>query len=160
LLTLIHFRGDRRAGAGEESGVTTPEGPSVQELSAERTALSSERTGLAVTRTLMSADRTLMAWVRTSLSLLSFSFTIYRILEELPRLANRMPGNSSARNAGLLLAAMGTFAMVIGTVEYWSTLKMLSQLKHFRLTRPALVMAFLMSIMGVALFLAISARAL
>jgi len=122
--------------------------------------MSSERTDLAVTRTLMSADRTLMAWVRTSLSLLSFSFTIYRILEELPRLANRMPGNSSARNAGLLLAAMGTFAMVIGTVEYWSTLKMLSQLQHFRFTRPALVMAFLMSIMGVALFLAISARAL
>jgi len=55
---------------------------------------------------------------------------------------------------------MGTFAMVIGTVEYWSTLKMLSQLQHFRLTRPALVMALLMSIMGVALFLAISARAL
>ena len=36
---------------------------------------------LATTRTLMAADRTLMAWIRTSLSLLSFGFTIYKILQ-------------------------------------------------------------------------------
>jgi putative membrane protein len=138
--------------------VTTPEMPSAQQLASERTIMANARTDLAATRTLMSADRTLMAWVRTSLSLLGFAFTIYRILEELPLLANRVPGNVTPRDAGLLLAAMGTFAMVMGTVEYWQTLKMLRQQKHFKLTRPALVMAFLMSFMGIALFVGISTR--
>ena len=32
-------------------------------------------------RTIMAADRTLMAWVRTSLSMLSFGFTIYKVLD-------------------------------------------------------------------------------
>ncbi len=127
--------------------------PSAEELAAERTSL-------AATRTLMAADRTLMAWVRTSLSLLSFAFTIYRIFEELPVLANRPALNTSGRDAGLLLAALGTFAIVAGTVEYWHTLKMLRQLQHFTLTRPALTMAFIMSFLGVALFVSISARLL
>ena len=133
--------------------MTTAGRPSADELAAERT-------NLAATRTLMSADRTLMAWVRTSLSLLSFAFTIYRIFEELPLLSDRPRANVSGRDAGLLLAAMGTFAIVAGTVEYWHTLKMLRQLQHFKLTRPALAMAIMMSLMGVALFVSISARLL
>lgn len=32
-------------------------------------------------RTIMAADRTLMAWLRTSLSMLSFGFTIYKVLD-------------------------------------------------------------------------------
>jgi putative membrane protein len=133
--------------------VTSPEMPSAEQLA-------TERTDLAAVRTLMSADRTLMAWVRTSLSLLSFAFTIYRILEELPRLANRLPGSDSARTTGLVLAAMGTFAMVMGTVDYWHTLKMMQRQTHFSLRRPALAMAFMMSFMGIALFLSISTRLL
>jgi putative membrane protein len=131
--------------------VTKPGTPSAEELAAQRT-------DLAETRTLMAADRTLMAWVRTSLSLLSFSFTIYQILEQLPRFANRGEVNAPARTAGLILAAMGTFAMVMGTVDYWHTLKVMQQLKHFSLGRPALIMALLMSLMGVTLFLSISTR--
>ena len=89
--------------------MTTPEEPrSAEQLAAERTSMASGRTDMAAMRTLMSADRTLMAWVRTSLSLLSFSFTIYQILEQLPRFADRLPGNTNARNAGLFLAALGT----------------------------------------------------
>jgi putative membrane protein len=106
----------------------------------------------------MAADRTLMAWVRTSLSLLSFAFTIYNLFEQLPVLVNRSRANVSGRDAGLILAALGTFAIVAGTVEYWYTLKMLRQTQHFTATRPALVIAFLMSFLGIALFLSISIR--
>lgn len=141
--------------------MTTSEEPrSAEQLAAERTSMASGRTDMAAMRTLMSADRTLMAWVRTSLSLLSFSFTIYQILEQLPRFADRLPGNTNARNAGLFLAALGTIAMVMGTVDYWQTLKQMQQQRHFNLTRPALVMALLMSAMGLALFVSISIRAL
>ncbi len=43
--------------------------------------LATQRTNLAVKRTLMGADRTLMAWVRTALSMISFGFTIYKVLQ-------------------------------------------------------------------------------
>jgi putative membrane protein len=120
--------------------------------------LATERTDLAATRTLMAADRTLMAWVRTSLSLLSFAFTIYNIFEQLPVFTNRPRANVGGRDAGLILAALGTFAVVAGTVEYWHTLQMLRQSSHFRLTRPALAIAFMMSFLGIALLVSISAR--
>jgi putative membrane protein len=131
--------------------VTAPGTRSAEELAAERTSL-------AATRTLMAADRTLMAWVRTSLSLLSFAFTIYNIFEQLPVLANRTRANVSGRDAGLILAALGTFAVVAGTIEYWHTLKMLRQSQHFTLTRPALAIAFMMSFLGVGLLVSIGAR--
>lgn len=120
--------------------------------------LAVERTNLASTRTLMAADRTLMAWVRTSLSLLSFSFTIFNILQQLPVLADRPRANVSGRDAGLILAALGTFAIVAGTVEYWHTLKMLRQTQHFNVTRPALAMAIMMSFLGIALLVSLAAR--
>ena len=120
--------------------------------------LAAERTSLAATRTMMAADRTLMAWVRTSLSLLSFSFTIYNLFEQLPVLASRPRANVSGRDAALVLAALGTFAIVAGTVEYWHTLKMMRQSQHFKATRPALAMAFLMSFLGIALLFSISTR--
>jgi uncharacterized membrane protein YidH (DUF202 family) len=43
--------------------------------------LSQERTALATDRTLMAADRSLMAWIRTALSMISFGFTIYKLLQ-------------------------------------------------------------------------------
>jgi len=45
------------------------------------TELSSTRTGMAFQRTRLAADRTLMAVIRTSLSLISFGFTIYKVIE-------------------------------------------------------------------------------
>jgi putative membrane protein len=107
---------------------------------------------------MMAADRTLMAWVRTTLALLSFSFTIYNIFEQLPVLADRPRAIVSGRDVGLILAALGTFAIVAGTVEYWHTLKMLRQLQHFKLTRPALAIAFMMSFLGVGRLVIIGAR--
>ena len=44
---------------------------------------SENRTDLAVVQNLMAADRTLMAWVRTALSMISFGFTIYKVIEGL-----------------------------------------------------------------------------
>ena len=43
--------------------------------------MAQQRTTLAASRTLMAADRSLMAWVRTGLSMISFGFTIYKILQ-------------------------------------------------------------------------------
>ena len=120
--------------------------------------LAEVRTNLAEKRTLMAADRTLMAWVRTSLSLLGFGFTIYKILQEFQKAGVALPQEHTPRNVGLFLSAMGTVAMVMGTIEYWQVLKELSMMHHFRRARPALIMAVLMSVTGLVLFFSIITR--
>jgi hypothetical protein len=44
------------------------------------------------------------------------------------------------------------------TIGYWSTLKDLQHTEEFRLGRPVLLMALIMSIAGVALFVSIADR--
>ena len=55
------------------------------------------RTDLATTRTLMAADRTLMAWIRTALSLLSFGFTIYKLLDAFQKSGGNLPRAQTPR---------------------------------------------------------------
>ena len=64
------------------------------------------------------------------------------------------------RNAGLFLTGMGTFAMVMGTIEYWQTLRTLHQPRVFQKPRAPLIMAFIMSLMGVFLFMSITSKVL
>lgn len=120
--------------------------------------LAQMRTDLATSRNLMAADRTLMAWVRTSLSLDSFGFTIYKLLKAFQQSGGELRQEHTPRNVGLFLTGLGTLAILMGTVEYWETLKELHEAKDFRLTRPALLMALIMSVMGVFLFVSIITR--
>lgn len=115
---------------------------------------------LGVMRTMMAADRTLMAWMRTSLSMLSFGYTIYKVLEEV-REAAHIPIHSSApRNAGMFLTVTGTAALIMGTAEYFGTLRMLRRSYLFRRVRPTLIMSVLMAIAGMALSFGILIRVL
>ena len=108
-------------------------------------------------RTIMAADRTLMAWIRTALSMLSFGFTIYKFLDAMAD-HDQLARSDSPQQVGMFLAGMGTAAMVMGTVSYWSTLRDLERIEEFRLGRPVLVMALIMSTAGIALFVSIAAR--
>ena len=117
-----------------------------------------DATDLGAMRTLMAANRTLMAWVRTSLSMLSFGFTIYKILQEFQSSGSFLARDNSPRNAGAFLAVAGTLAIVMGTVEYWWTLRQLYLLQHFSFAQPTLIMAVLICISGVVLCLGIVTR--
>lgn len=108
-------------------------------------------------RTIMAADRTLMAWVRTSLSMLSFGFTIYKFLEAAAE-GGQIAASNSPQRVGMFLAAMGTMAMVLGTISYWTVLKDLNRIEQFRLGRPVFLMSLVMSIAGLALFVSITER--
>jgi putative membrane protein len=106
-------------------------------------------------RTVLAADRTLMAWIRTSLSMLSFGFTIYKFIQEVEH-ANKVAISSSPRHVGMFLVGMGVMAMLLGTFSYWTTLNDVRRTEEFRLGRPVLLMALLMSIAGVAMFAGIA----
>ncbi len=122
--------------------------------------LAEDRTDLAVKRTLMAADRTLMAWLRTALSMISFGFTIYKILQGLQGvegydIANRF----DPEIVGGFLAGLGTLSMVMGSVEYWFSIRDLSRLLHTRIWgRPSFIMALIISLSGMAIFISIIAN--
>ena len=110
---------------------------------------------LGEVRTVMAADRTLMAWVRTALSMLGFSFTIYKFLEEFES-RRSLGGPDAAQHVGLFLAGLGTLSIVMGTIEYWATLRELNGSDRLGLGRPVLVVAMVLSLSGVALFITIA----
>jgi putative membrane protein len=122
--------------------------------------LAQERTDLGAMRTLLGADRTLMAWVRTALSLESFGFTIYKVLQAFQQDGRTLPRDRTPANVGLFLTAMGTLAMVMGTVEYLQNRKSLQPFQEVPLARPSFLMALVMSFVGVLLFFHIIARVL
>jgi putative membrane protein len=136
--------------------------PTPAAVAAEKTSneLSEERTSLAIDRTLMAADRSLMAWIRTALSMISFGFTIYKLLQGFAASGNELANASSPRTMGLFLTGMGTLAMVIGTIEYWYRLQDLRRQRPLSLVRPSLVISVLMSLIGLFMFVAIIFRVL
>jgi putative membrane protein len=107
-------------------------------------------------RTIMAADRTLMAWTRTSLSLLSFSFTIYKVLEGIER-PGRVLHPHAPQSAGMFLAGMGVLSMVLGSVQYALTVQVLKKIQPFPFFfRIPALMAGLLAIIGVGLFVGIA----
>ncbi|MEJ8826119.1 DUF202 domain-containing protein [Variovorax humicola] len=117
-------------------------------------------TDLAIDRTVMAADRSLMAWVRTALSMISFGFTIYKILEGFQHEAAHTIKAEMPRNMGLFLTGLGTAAMGMGTIEYWLRLKQLGQHKPLRVMQPSFVIALIMSAAGLFIFVGITLRVL
>ncbi|MGA8170229.1 MAG: DUF202 domain-containing protein [Methylocystis sp.] len=113
---------------------------------------------LGMMRTILAADRTLMAWIRTSFTLLGFGFTIYVILKALQDAGKTLPNEHTPRNVGLFLTVMGIFSILLGTIDYWMTLRELRQIQMFRYFRPALIMALVMSAFALFLFFGIVTR--
>jgi len=114
---------------------------------------------LGLMRTVMAADRTLMAWTRTALSLLSFSFTIYKVLEGLQETGRKFIHPNAPRAAGLFLAGMGLLAMALGGAQYRLTMRQLLSGQHlWAYMRAPMIMAALLGVIGVVLFIGIATR--
>jgi putative membrane protein len=121
--------------------------------------LATQRTDMATARSTLAADRTLMAWVRTGLSMISFGFTIYKILDGF-RGSSDLVLQHSPRNVGLFLTGLGTLAVIMGTVDYWHNLKLLRVFHAIRIWRPSFIMALVMCATGLFLFFGIILRLL
>ena len=120
--------------------------------------LAEDRTEFATKRTLMAMDRTLMAWMRTALSMISFGFTIYKILQGLQEGDGTLAHGYSPRSVGLFLTGLGTAAIVAGAIEYWQRIGELREITSVKTWRPSLVMALIMSATGMFIFLSIVFR--
>jgi len=78
------------------------------------TDLAARRTGLAFQRTRLAADRNMMAVTRTSLSLISFGFTIYKVIEGIQGTGQLR--DHAARNFGVTLILIGIVTLIAGIV--------------------------------------------
>jgi putative membrane protein len=106
----------------------------------------------------MAADRSLMAWVRTALSMISFGFTIYKLLQGFEQAGEHLRRANTPRDMGLFLTGLGTVAMVMGTLEYWFRMRALVSTRPLR--HPSFAMALIMSATGLFIFGGILLRAL
>jgi putative membrane protein len=117
-------------------------------------------------RTRMSVERTLMSWVRTSIALIGFGFTIYQVLRSLSADA-KIPPSPSPRYLGLALIGTGIIGLVIGLIEYHSTVRYLWT-KEFKSISgigpspgrtPLVAVVYLLILIGIWAFGAVYLRA-
>lgn len=120
--------------------------------------LAQVRTTLAEKRTLMAADRSLMAWIRTGLSMISFGFTIYKLLEGLRDSGFDSVPFGNPRNVGLFLIGLGTVALCAGLWDYWNSVAELRSYHPVRTRRPSFVIAVILAATGVVIFVSIAIR--
>jgi len=116
-------------------------------------------TELALIRSRMAADRTLMAWIRTALSMISFGFTIYKFLQyvrESEGVALRAQG---PRNLGLSLILVGTGALAAASIQHWKLLKSLGSEKTEHIWSLSLMIAWIISLIGLTAFLSVLMKA-
>lgn len=84
-------------------------------------------TRLAYDRTWLAYERTMQAWVRTAISLITFGFTVYRLVD----IFDRNPADAQyaigPRTFGFTLVAIGFVALAIATVEYRQSIRVLRE---------------------------------
>jgi putative membrane protein len=122
--------------------------------------LAIDRTDFAAQRTVMAAERNLMAWIRTALSMISFGFTIYKLLQGFQDAGQALPREETPRNIGLFLTGLGTLSILLGVMDYCGTIRQMRRTQHFRYVRPSFVVALILAAAGLFLFFVIYLRAL
>jgi len=104
---------------------------------------------LAIDRTRLAAERSLMAWVRTALSMITFGFTIYKVLQAI-QAQSTVPALQpyAPRNAGLTLIGIGTFALIAASIQHWKYVRKLSTVQPHSPWDLALIIACLLALLG------------
>jgi putative membrane protein len=115
-------------------------------------------TTLAIERTRASYERTMMSWIRTATSLITFGFSVYKFFQlEAPagRSANRLIG---PREFALMLVSIGLVSLVLATLQYRQNIRVLGTQYGSSPRSLAVVMAALISILGIVAFIAMIFR--
>jgi putative membrane protein len=129
-------------------------------LAVDRTRLAGTRTNLALTRSAMAAERSLMAWIRTCLAMISFGFTIGKLESILASAKVNVGFGHTADISGVayFLVSLGTIALILASVQYRFEVAALTPYGLKRRPSLALVIAVLLSLLGVFAFTDLVAR--
>ncbi len=115
-------------------------------------------TQLAFERTRNSYETTMMSWIRTATSLITFGFSIYKFFQiEAPseKQQNYLIG---PRGFSLILVSIGLVSLVFATLEYRGSIQALGVQYAGKRRSLAVVVAAMISILGVLALLAMVFR--
>jgi len=115
-------------------------------------------TRLAFARTRAAYERTMMAWIRTATSLITFGFTIYKFFQleaPPPGRPNRLIG---PRGFAFILVSIGLFSLILATLEHRQNIRTLGSQYEGRRRSLAVIVAALISILGLLALAVIAFR--
>jgi putative membrane protein len=117
-------------------------------------------TRLAYDRTRLAHDRTLMAWVRTSTSLISFGFTIYKFFQQFHQAVDGAARKHllGSREFALMMIVIGLFALLVATVQNHIEIKRLRAQGADIPRSLTVLVALLISVLGIVALLAVTFR--
>jgi len=115
-------------------------------------------TRLALDRTRAALERTMMSWIRTATSLITFGFTIYKFFQiDTPN--ERQRGHLiGPREFAFALVSIGLFSLLLATVDNRQSIRALGKEYEGKQRSLAVIVAALVSILGVAALLAMILR--
>ena len=117
-----------------------------------------DSTRLAFERTRNSFENTMMSWIRTATSLITFGFSIYKFFQiEAPseKQQNYLIG---PREFALALVSIGLFSLLLATIENRRNIRALGAQYAGKRRSLAVLVAALISILGVFALLAMIFR--
>lgn len=110
---------------------------------------------LAVDRTRLAHERTLMAWVRTATSMISFGFTIAKLVPT-GQPGERRGGLLDTRTFSTVMIGMALVSLLVATVQNRREMKELRARYPGRVPRSeAMMVAFLVAGFGLFAFVAV-----
>ena len=106
-------------------------------------------TRLAFERTWVAYERTMLAWVRTATSLITFGFSVYKFFQIVRAEGEQKARLIGARQFGILLVSIGLASLALATVEYRQNIRGLGAEYQARRRSLAVIVAALISVLGV-----------
>ena len=106
-------------------------------------------TRLAFERTWVAYERTMLAWVRTATSLITFGFSVYKFFQIVREEGGPTRHLIGSRQFGVILVSIGLASLALATVEYRQNIRRLGAQYEGRPRSLAVIVAALISILGV-----------
>jgi putative membrane protein len=115
-------------------------------------------TRLALDRTRAAYERTMMSWIRTGTSLITFGFTIYKFFQLDSIREERRDYLIGPRQFAIALVSIGLFSLLLATFENRQNIRALGTQYAGRQRSLAVIVAALVSLLGVVAFTAMIFR--
>ena len=115
-------------------------------------------TKLAFERTRASYERTLMSWIKTATSLITFGFSIYKFFQIEALNHERQNRLIGPRDFALILVSIGLLSLVLATLEHRQNLRTLGAQYAGKQRSLAVLVAALISLLGILAFIAMIFR--
>ena len=115
-------------------------------------------TELAFDRTRAAYERTMMSWIRTATSLITFGFSIYKFFQIEALNHERQNRLIGPRDFALILVSIGLLSLVLATLEHRQNLRTLGAQYAGKQRSLAVLVAALISLLGILAFIAMIFR--